>query len=114
MKMNVTNKQERFELGDIIELRGNFTEIIREEEVGYECDAYRTTDKTMTFDKMHKMVMAEQAQKNLDDTDWVENQLIRIERIHGKTSDVYQALEAKRMPLLLQREDWVEQVRVAE
>ena len=30
MKMNVTNKQERFELGDIIELRGNFTEIIRE------------------------------------------------------------------------------------
>ena len=101
MKMNVTSKQERFELGDIIELRGNFVEVVREEEVGYECDVYRTTDKTMTFDKMHKMVMAEQAQKNLDDTDWINDKCYELEL---KTKDVYPEL-------CVQRVVWRQQVR---
>jgi uncharacterized protein YqfB (UPF0267 family) len=101
MKMNVTNKQERFELGDIIELRGNFTEIIREEDVGYECDVYRTTDKTMTFDKMHKMAMAEQAQKNLDESD----------KFVAKCCDRGLVFADKYPELYVQREEWREVIR---
>ena len=101
MKMNVIDKTARLELGGLIELRGNFVEVVREEEVGYECDAYRTTDKTMTFDKMHKMVMAEQAQKNLDDTDWINDKCYELEL---KTKDVYPEL-------CVQRVVWRQQVR---
>jgi len=103
MKMNVVDKTARLELGGLIELRGNFVEVVREEEVGYECDAYRTTDKTMTFDKMHKMVMAEQAQKNLDDTDWINDKCYELDL---KTKDVYPEL-------CLQREEWREVIRSA-
>ena len=101
MKMQVIDKTARLELGGLIELRGNFVEVVREEEVGYECDAYRTTDKTMTFDKMHKMVMAEQAQKNLDESDWINDKCYELDL---KTKDVYPEL-------CLQREAWREQVR---
>ena len=101
MKMNVVDKTARLELGGLIELRGNFVEVVREEEVGYECDAYRTTDKTMTFDKMHKMVMAEQAQKNLDESDWINDKCYELDL---KTKDVYPEL-------CVQREAWRQQVR---
>ena len=101
MKMQVIDKTARLELGGLIELRGNFVEVVREEDVGYECDVYRTNDKTMTFDKMHKMVMAEQAQKNLDDTDWINDKCYELEL---KTKDAYPEL-------CLQREAWRQQVR---
>ena len=103
MKMNVIDKTARLELGGLIELRGNFVEVVREEDVGYECDVYRTNDKTMTFDKMHKMVMAEQAQKNLDDTDWINDKCYELDL---KTKDVYPEL-------CLQREEWREVIRSA-
>jgi len=101
MKMNVIDKTARLELGGLIELRGNFVEVVREEEVGYECDVYRTNDKTMTFDKMHKMVMAEQAQKNLDESDWINDKCYELDL---KTKDVYPEL-------CVQREAWRQQVR---
>lgn len=69
MRINVTDKTERVELGNIIELRGNFTEVQHEEELSYQCDMYRTTDKTKTFEELHKKHVSDEAQKQLDATD---------------------------------------------
>ena len=103
MKMQVIDKTERIEMGSMIELRGNFTEIIREDDIGYECDVYRTNDKTMTFDKMHKMVMAEQAQKNLDESD----------KFVAKCYDRGLVFADKYPELYVQREEWREVIRSA-
>jgi hypothetical protein len=70
MKMNVVDKTERLVLGDIIELRGNFTEVQREEGISYECDYYRTTDKNATFEQMHCKQVAVEALNLLDATDY--------------------------------------------
>lgn len=55
--------------------------------------------------------IAEQAQKQLDATDYVEIQLIRTERLYGKDSTEYQELLASRLGILEQREVWVQEVR---
>ena len=55
--------------------------------------------------------IAEQAQKQLDATDYVEIQLIRTERLYGKDSTEYQELLASRLDILEQREVWVQEVR---
>lgn len=75
MKANVVDKTERLELGNIIELRGNFTEVEREDGISYECDFYRTTNKNETFESMYRKEQVELAQKYLDSTDWVIAQL---------------------------------------
>lgn len=70
MHMNVNDKTERLELGNVIELRGNFTEVLREDGISYECDYYRTTDKNSTFEQLHKRQLAEDAQNLLAATDY--------------------------------------------
>lgn len=75
MRMNVNDKTERLELGNEIELRGNFIETQTENGISYECDYYRTTNKSITFEQIHAQEMAMLAQKYLDDTDWVIAQL---------------------------------------
>lgn len=55
--------------------------------------------------------IAEQAQKQLDATDYVEIQLIRTERLYGKDSTEYQELLASRLGILEQREVLVQEVR---
>lgn len=75
MKANVADKTERLELGNIIELRGNFTEVEREDGISYECDFYRTTNKNETFESMYRKEQVELSQKYLDSTDWVIAQL---------------------------------------
>lgn len=75
MRMNVNDKTERLELGSIIELRGNFTEVQREDGISYEADCYRTRNKNATFEQLHSAEMKKQAQAYLDDTDWVIAQL---------------------------------------
>ena len=58
MKQFVTDKTERIEMGKIIELRGNFIERETEDGISYECDYYRTSDKTVTFEQVHKQRLA--------------------------------------------------------
>ena len=101
MKMQVIDKTERIEMGSMIELRGNYVEVIREEEVGYECDVYRTTDKTATFERMDAQAKAQEAQRQLDATDWINDKCYELDL---KTKDVYPEL-------CLQREAWRQQVR---
>lgn len=95
MHMNVNDKTERLELGNIIELRGNFTEVQREDGISYECDYYRTTDKTITFEQIHAQEMAKIAQKYLDSTDWVISQLGEYQMI-GKALPNRSDILAKR------------------
>lgn len=103
MKMNVVDKTERIEIGNIVELRGNFKEVVRDEEVGYECDYYRTTDKTATFEELHKQDVAKQAQKQLDDTDWI---VAKCTERGLKVSEEYPEL-------YVQREEWRQDIRDA-
>lgn len=113
MKQFVTDKTERIEMGKIIELRGNFIEQETDGDISYECDYYRTTDKTATFEQVHKQHLANEAQRQLDATDYIEIQLIRIERLYGKESEEYKDLLARRLDALQQRETWVEIIRGA-
>ena len=113
MKQFVTNKTERIEMGKIIELRGNFIEHETEDGVSYECDYYRTSDKTATFEQVHKQYLADDAQHQLDATDYIEIQLTRTERLYGKESEEYKDLLARRLDALQQRETWVEIIRGA-
>ena len=106
MKANVNDKTERLELGNIIELRGNFTEVEREDGISYECDFYRTTDKNATFEELYHKEQAEIAQKSLDSTDWVEVQLNRYALVYGVDSDKYKAKLESRKALLAQRMEW--------
>ena len=111
MKANVADKTERLELGNIIELRGNFTEVEREDGVSYECDFYRTTNKNETFESMHRKEQAELAQKSLDSTDWVEVQLNRYALVYGIESAEYREKLESRRELLAQRMEWEAIVR---
>ena len=111
MKANVSDKTERIEMGKIIELRGNFIEHETEDGVSYECDYYRTSDKTSTFEQVHKQYLADDAQHQLDATDYIEIQLVRTERLYGKESAKYTELLAHRLDILQQREAWVEIVK---
>lgn len=56
---------------------------------------------------------AEEAQRQLDATDYIEIQLIRTERLYGKESAEYKELLARRLDMLQQREAWVEAIRGA-
>lgn len=87
MKMNVNDKTERLELGNEIELRGNFIEHKTEDGVSYECDYYRTKDKTATFEQLHQAEMARVAQEYLDATDWVIAQLGEYQMLGIETPD---------------------------
>ena len=87
MKANVADKTERLELGNIIELRGNFTEVQGEDGVSYECDYYRTTDKTTTFATLYQKEQAETAQRYLDSTDWVVAQLAEYQAMGKELPD---------------------------
>ena len=71
MKQFVANKKERIEMGKIIELRGNFIEHETEDGIQYECEYYRTTDKTATFEQMYKAEKVKEAKKYLTSTDWI-------------------------------------------
>ena len=113
MKQFVANKTERIEMDKIIELRGNFIEHEMEDGVSYECDCYRTIDKTATFEQVNKQYLADNAQRQLDATDYIEIQLIRTERLCGKESAEYTELLAHRLDILQQREAWVEVIRGA-
>ena len=114
MRMNVNDKTERLELGNEIELRGNFIETETENGISYECDYYRTKNKTLTFEQIHAQETARLAEQNLLSTDWVENQLSRCSLLYGVESTEYENLFARRKDLLLQREAWVEIVRNAQ
>ena len=53
-KINVIDKTERLQLGKYYELRGNFVEQKDEDgNISYECDMFRTTDSTKTFDYLY-------------------------------------------------------------
>ena len=73
MKQNVLNKTERLEMGNIIELRGNFIEIPATEDgdTSYECDYYRTTNPNATFKQLNEKDLLIQLHQLLDSTDWV-------------------------------------------
>lgn len=71
MRMNVNDKTERLELGNIIELRGNFTARETEDGITYEADCYRTTNKTATFEQLHGQELKKEAQAYLDSTDYI-------------------------------------------
>ncbi len=58
--------------------------------------------------KEQALADAKQAEQNLPDTDWVENQLSRCRRLYGAESIEYANVFARRKDLLLQREAWVE------
>ena len=113
MKANVTDKTERLELGNIIELRGNFTEVEREDGISYECDYYRTTNKSATFADLYHKEQVELAQKYLDSTDWVEVQLNRYALVYGIDSAEYREKLESRRELLAQRMEWEAIVRSA-
>ena len=113
MKANVADKTERLELGNIIELRGNFTEVEREDGISYECDFYRTTNKNETFESMYRKEQVELAQAYLSETDWVEVQLNRYALVYGVDSAEYKAKLESRRALLAQRMGWEAIVRSA-
>ena len=72
MKVNVNDKTEKYVFGKIIELRGNFKELVNEEgEKSYECDAYRTRNKTQTFVELDSQAKVSDAKQYLTDTDWI-------------------------------------------
>lgn len=78
MKINVVNRTERLELGNIIELRGNFVEKTDEEgNVSYECDMYRTRNKNATFEQLDNQAKIQEAKEYLKDFDYVENKILR-------------------------------------
>lgn len=111
MKADVADKTERLELGNIIELRGNFTEVQREDGISYECDFYRTTDKNATFESLYRKEQVELAQAYLSETDYVEVQLNRYALVYGVDSDEYKAKLESRKALLAQRMEWEAIVR---
>ena len=71
MRMNVNDKTERLELGNIIELRGNFTAHETEDGTTYEADCYHTTNKTATFEQLHLQELKKDAQLFLNNTDYI-------------------------------------------
>ena len=73
MKQTVLDKTERLEMGNIIELRGNFVEIPATEDgdTSYECDCYRTTNPNATFKQLNEKDLLIQLHQLLDSTDWV-------------------------------------------
>ena len=71
MKQFVTDKTERIEMGKIIELRGNFIERETEDGISYECDYYRTSDKTATFEQLYRAEKVQEAKDYLTSTDWI-------------------------------------------
>ena len=72
MKVNVNDKTEKYVFGKIIELRGNFKKLVNEEgEKSYECDAYRTRNKTQTFVELDSQAKVSDAKQYLTDTDWI-------------------------------------------
>ena len=87
MKANVADKTERLELGNIIELRGNFVEVQREDGISYECDFYRTTNKNETFESLYRKEQVELAQKYLDSTDWAIAQLSEYQMLSMSLPD---------------------------
>ena len=115
MKANVADKTERLELGNIIELRGNFTEVEREDGIStgfqYECDFYRTTNKNETFESMYRKEQVELAQAYLSETDYVEVQLNRYALVYGIDSAEYREKLESRRELLAQRMEWEAIVR---
>lgn len=113
MRANVADKTERLELGNIIELRGNFSEVQREDGISYECDFYRTTNKNETFENLYKKEQVEQAQASLSKTDYVEVQLNRYAIVYGIDSAEYKEKLESRKALLAQRMEWEAIVRSA-
>ncbi len=130
MQINSKSDNDKFTLfpDGTLHLYDNLHEVAREEHTEYEGDLYiiRTeltqAEVEAQFDsllevertKWRKHVAkadAEKAQKLLDGTDWVENQLSRTERLYGKESSEYLELLEKRRALLIQREAWVDTVR---
>ena len=111
MKANVADKTERLEIGNLIELRGNFVEVQREDEISYECDYYRTTNKSATFADLYHKEQVNIAQKSLDSTDWVEVQLNRYALVYGTDSQEYKDKLESRRALLAQRMEWEAIVR---
>ncbi len=130
MHINGKSDNDRFTLfpDGTLHLYNNLHEVQYEDHTGYEGELYITrTNLTLAeveaqFDsllasekaKWQRQVAkqeAEKAQKLLDDTDWVENQLSRTERLYGKESQEYLELMEKRRALLVQREAWVDTVR---
>ena len=107
MKMTVDTMDTEFRFGNVRELRGNFVEHETEDGMQYECDYYRTYGNE-SFDELHKKEMAKQAQKNLNDTDWVEVQLNRYALVYGVDSEEYKAKLESRKELLAQRMEWEE------
>ena len=73
MRQNVIDKTERLVLSNVIELRGNFVEIPPTEDgdISYECDYYRTTNPTTTFQQLYTKERLTQLHELLDSTDWI-------------------------------------------
>jgi len=72
MKVVVNDKTEKYVFGKIVELRGNFKKLVNEEgEVSYECDAYRTKNKTQTFVELDSQAKVSDAKQYLINTDWI-------------------------------------------
>jgi len=74
-----------------------------------------------TDDEKNKEILQEQArlaQRQLNDTDYVDNQLSRMRELSLVNPTTYEQeyhdLQAKRLPLLKQREEWTKVVRLAE
>lgn len=134
MQQNRKCDNKNFELiGSTLHLYDNIVEVIsgEDEHIEYDCDMY-TVQTTLTGAEVMAQFVAllltckekeakdkaladaRQAEQNLLDTDWVENQLSRCSLLYGVESVEYSNLFARRKDLLLQREAWVEIVRNAE
>lgn len=84
MKINVIDKTAKIQLGSIYELRGNFVEKTDEDgNISYECDMFRTKDKTKTFDDLYQLEQIEVAKQFITDFDYVENKIIRESQLYG-------------------------------
>lgn len=134
MQTNRKGDDQRFGLfGSTLHLYDNLVEVVCGEDshVEYEGDMYVTTTDLSAdqvdeqFDALlagckdqeqteRDVQDAIQAESNLLDTDWVENQLSRCALLYGGDSPEYLALFDRRKDLLLQREAWVEVVRNAQ
>ena len=94
MNMNVLDKTERLELGGIIELRGCFTEVVREDGISYECVYYRTTDRTATFATLHAQAVREERDALIADVTWRYERYARETRLGMATTDDIGKLDA--------------------
>lgn len=94
MKVNVSNKTEKIKITDgLYEFRGNFVEKTTEDDVSYECDAYRTKDSNTTFKQLDNAYKIQTNKAYLASTDWI---YAKCAEEDVKAIDIYPEVVAKR------------------